>query len=363
MKVIHLSSERTWRGGEQQIAYLIDGSLKAGLEVHAACRTESAFSTYCKSKDIPHIDLGYKNEFDLSPALKIKYYCKQHQIDLVHMHSSHSHAIGVWSKILGNPADLILSRRVDFPVKDNFASRFKFNYPKIKAIVSISAKIQEIIAPDIKRQDVLHTVHSGIDPSRFEHATNAGVLHQDFGIDDNIKLVGNISAVADHKDYFTFIDTAEKVLAERKDVKFLIIGDGPLNAEIKDRINQSAFKDGIVMTGFRHDIPAIIQELDVFLITSKTEGLGTTILDAFANRVPVVATKAGGIPEAVIHQETGLLSNVGDSQSLASHVVQTLDDKDKTNQRIHHAYEKLLREFTIDAMVQGNLEVYKNVLS
>ncbi len=363
MKVIHLSSERTWRGGEQQIAYLIEGSLRAGLQVHVACRTGSAFSTYCKNNDIPHIDLGYKNEFDLGTAFKIKDYCKEHLIDLVHMHSSHSHAIGVWSKILGNPADLILSRRVDFPIKDNLASRFKFNYPKIKAIVSISAKIQEIIAPDIKRQEILHTVHSGIAPSRFEHATNSGILHQAFGIDHNIKLVGNISAVADHKDYFTFIDTAEKVLAERKDVKFLIIGDGPLNAEIRDRINQSNFKDGIIMTGFRDDIPAIIQELDVFLITSKTEGLGTTILDAFANRVPVVATKAGGIPEAVIHQETGLLSNVGDSQSLADQVIQTLDDKEKTRQRITQAYDKLLREFTIDAMVKGNLEVYKNVLN
>ena len=76
------------------------------------------------------------------------------------------------------------------------------------------------------------------------------------------------------------------------------------------------------MTGFRKDIPKILPELDIFLFSSKTEGLGTSLLDAFACQVPVVATNAGGVPELIIHEKTGLLSPTKDPQSLAKNVSQ-----------------------------------------
>ncbi|MDB4835346.1 glycosyltransferase family 4 protein [Cyclobacteriaceae bacterium] len=363
MKVLHLSSERTWRGGEQQIAYLIEGSIKAGLEVHIAAREGSAFVEYCQTNKFNLLEVGFKNEFDLGTAFAIKKYCKQHNIDIIHMHSSHSHAIGVWSKILGNPAKLVLSRRVDFPVKDNFASRFKFNYPKIAAIICISNAIKEMLEPDIKRKEILHTVLSGIDTTRFETSKNNQLLHAHFELDSSIKLIGNISAIADHKDYYAFIDTAELVLQQRNDVRFVIIGDGPMTEEITNYIASKNLSENILLTGFRNDIPDLIQELDTFLMTSKTEGLGTTVLDAFANNVPVVATKAGGIPEAVIHRQTGLLADIKDSQQLAKLVQEILDKPELKTLLTEQAHQRLLDLFTKESMVKGNLNVYKTILA
>lgn len=362
MKVLHLSSERTWRGGEQQIAYLIEESQKLGVENFVAVRKGSAFEDYCIKNKVPYIALGFKNELHLPTALGVKSFCKKNNIAIVHMHSSHSHAIGVLAHLMGNKPKLVLSRRVDFPVKDNFASRFKFNYKGIDAVVCISGAIHDMLAPSLQRKEIIQTVYSGIDISRFKDAVNRNILHDEFGLKEGTKVVANISAVADQKDYFTFVDTAELVLQGKNDVVFFIVGDGPLFSEVENYIKERKLEGKIIMTGFRDDVPKIIKELDVFLITSKTEGLGTTVLDAFANHIPMVATQAGGIPEAVRHNETGLTAPIKDATQLANHVVHLLENKGLAESLTNNAYQLLVEKFTKDKMAQGNVEVYQAVL-
>src|SRR5690606_28372567 len=109
---------------------------------------------------------------------------------------------------------------------------------------------------------------------------------------------------------------------------FLAIGQGHLEEELKAYAQEQGVSDKIIFTGFRNDIPQIFPELDVLLFSSRTEGLGSTILDAFACGVPVVSTNAGGIPEIVTNEETGLLAPVGDATALANNVLRVLQDPD-----------------------------------
>ena len=153
MKVLHLSSERSWRGGEQQIAYLIDELSKNGVENFVGCRKKSEFEKYCKKNQIAHISLPFSNEFDVFSAWEIRNFCKEFNVDIVHMHSGHSHAIGVWSSLLGNPAKLVLSRRVDFPIKNNFFSKFKYNYSKISKVICVSEAIKKITQKGLNKPD------------------------------------------------------------------------------------------------------------------------------------------------------------------------------------------------------------------
>jgi glycosyltransferase involved in cell wall biosynthesis len=362
MRVLHLSSERTWRGGEQQMAYLIEESEKLGVHNFVAARKGSAFEGYCLDKNIPLISLGFKNEFHIPTSLGIKSYCEKNKIDIIHMHSSHSHALGVLSDLMGNKAKLILSRKVDFAVKKNFASKFKFNYKGINAIICVSNAIKEIVSVDLKRKDILYVAHDGISLERFSTSKDNNTLHEEFLLNREQKIVANISAVADHKDYFTFVDTAALILEERKDVTFFIIGDGPMFSDIEKYIKERNLQKNIVMTGFRDDIPDIIREIDVFLMSSKTEGLGSTILDAFANHIPMVATQAGGIPEIVNHNDTGLTAAVKDSKKLAVHVGHLLDNPGLAEALSNNAYSLLLRKFTKDKMALANVAIYKKVL-
>jgi len=279
------------------------------------------------------------------------------------MHSSHSHALGVLSHLIGNKSRLILSRKVDFPVKQNFASLFKFNYKGIDAIICVSDAVKKIITPDIKRKDHLYVAHDGVSLERFQNNKNNNILHKEFNLSLKTRIVANISAIADHKDYFTFVDTAQIVLKDNREVVFFIIGDGPLFTEIKEYIKEKKLEEHIVMTGFRSDISEIIQEIDVFLMTSKTEGLGSTILDAFANRIPMVATEAGGIPEIVLHNQTGLSTPVGDTERLAKHVSHLLDNEGLAASLSNNAYHLLVENFTKEKMAVANVEIYNQVVS
>ncbi|GEO02506.1 glycosyl transferase [Adhaeribacter aerolatus] len=361
MKVLHLSSEKTWRGGEQQIAYLLSELVNYGVQVYVACRWQSAFETYCQKQNISHLSLPFANEFDLVTALQLKKYCRQNKIDLVHAHSAHSHALSVWADLLGNNLPIILSRRVDFPVKNNWLSHYKYNYPAIRKIICVSDKIKEVMAPALKQPEKLATVHSGIDLSRFEESFRNGKLHEELDLPLSTFLIGNVSAIAPHKDYFTFVDTAAQLINQDLDAKFLIIGDGPSRPEIEAYVAQKNMQKHILFLGFRQDIPEILPELDVFLITSETEGLGTTILDAFACRVPVVATAGGGIPEIVKHNQTGMLAAVRDTNMLATHVLNVLTIDTLRSRLIANATE-FLNGFTKEQTALKTLAVYQEVL-
>lgn len=360
MKVLHLSSERSWRGGEQQIAYLIEHSINKGIECFVACKKDSDFEDYCKRTNIPYFGVGFKNELDLFTAIELKNICNRKNIDIIHAHSSHSHAMAVWSVLLGNKSRFFLHRRVDFPMKNNFFSSFKFNFTRIEKVICISKKIEEIMRKDLKVPDKCLTVSSGIDLERFKNSKDNGELRKSLQIPDTAPIIGNISAIADHKDYFTFVDVADQVISSNPNAYFVLIGDGPLYAEISAYISTKKHKSHIIMTGFRADIPEIIKELNIFLITSKTEGLGTTILDTFANRIPVVATRAGGIPEAVVHEQTGLLAEVKDVKQLAINIQRLLKDKNLVEHLTTAAYEHLLAHFTKEKMAEGVIESYKN---
>lgn len=361
MRVLHLSSEKSWRGGEQQIAYLIGELKNQGVDCHVICRKDSAFSQYCINQGWSFQEAGFKNSLDILSAIKVLKYCRTHHIDLVHMHGSGSHGVGVLSATFGNNSKFILSRRVDFPLKNNIFSRWKYNHPSIKRILCVSDKIKEIVEKSIDKTGICRTVYSGIDLEKFSQTSKQNSLRKKYNLDERTKLVGNTSAIADHKDYFTFVDTAEEVLKRQKNVCFFIFGTGPLLKEVKDYIEEKGLTGKIIFTGFVNNIPEVLPELDVFLMTSKTEGLGTSLLDAMAAGVPIVATVAGGIPEIVIDGNTGLSAKVKDFELLSNHVVNLISNPELGTRLVNNA-SKFVLKFDKKETAKYTLQVYKEIL-
>ena len=356
MKILHLSSEKTWRGGEQQIAYLIAELRNEGVESVVALRKNSEFKNFCIKEKIPFIELGFKNEFDLLTANGIKKFALKEKVDLLHLHSAKSHGLAYLASLLGLKTPMILSKRTDFPMKKNFFGRRKYESKSIKKILCVSKKIKEILDRDLKEPEKTLAVYSGVDISKFKFDKKF-FFHDLLKLDHSTKLVGNTSAIADQKDYFTFVNVAEVVCRKRDDVRFLIIGNGPMENEIMDYVKSKKLEDKVLFTGFLNNLPEVLFNLDVFLITSKTEGLGTSILDAHACGIPVVGTDAGGIGEIVIDQITGSLCKIGDVKALSDNVLKRLDDKNTFSAK------EFVKEFSKEATARNTLNIYKEVLS
>lgn len=360
MRVLHISSEETWRGGEQQMAYLIDELQKTGVEQFVVAKKKSAFEKYCINNNIEHITFNFSGNLNLQPPIWVKKFCKEKNIQLIHAHSAGGHAVAVIAGLIGNKLPIVLSRRVDFAPNKNPLSQFKYNYKKIGKIICVSDAVKQILLPSLKHPEKCVIIHDGVDLERFSNVTKSNTLHHEFNLKDDTTVIANVAALAPHKDYFTFLNAAKK-LQGKLNAKFFIIGDGDLRKEIEQRIEALELKNEVIMTGFRNDLKDIFPEIDVLLFTSETEGFGSTILDAFACNVPVVATAAGGIPEIVKDNINGLLAPVKDADKLAENVLRLVEDKDLKLGLTMQAKEDV-KKFSKENMAAKTLEVYKEIL-
>lgn len=360
MKVLHISTEPSWRGGEQQLAYLYSELEEFEVQQVILCAQGSAMEKHCHENGWNYFTAKKSSGLAILFSNRIKSLCKKLEIDLIHTHDSHAHTFAiVAATVFGNSTPVVVSRRVDFPIKKKASSLFKYNHKVVKKIVCVSEKIKEITAADITDSTKLITVHSGIDTSRFDGAHVPEKLKNEIRVRTGF-LIGNTSALADHKDYFTFLDSVVAINELRSDCHFVIIGSGPLENEIHDYARQLKLSN-VTFTGFRNDLPEILGDLDLFLITSKTEGLGTSILDAFACEIPVIATAAGGIPEIVKDEYSGLIAPVKDPKAIASQVNRLLNDKNLAVKLIKGAKE-VLKQHTKSTTAKNTMVVYESIL-
>jgi glycosyltransferase involved in cell wall biosynthesis len=362
MKVLHLCSEMGWRGGEQQVVYLTEELISRNVDVVLAVRKGSVLEQYCRDTKKSFFSLSFANSVDLLSAYKIDRICKAEKIDIIHMHTSKAHGSGVLSTFFGNKVPMVLSRRVDFVPNSNRMTKWKYNHPQIKRIIGVSNKITHIMQAYVEQPQKCITVYSGIDLNKFSHIdTPGGSIRDRHKINPDCFLIGNTAALADHKDYFTFIDTIQILHQDGLPVHAFIIGDGPLRTVLEKYVSDKDLNQIITFTGFQKQVGEYLLSLDLFLMTSKEEGLGTSLLDAFLARVPVVATAAGGIPEIVINNKTGLVSSIGDAKSLANNVSAFMNDNVLSAKIVDEAYHFVLN-FSKQKMAEQTLSVYKNII-
>jgi len=359
-KVLHIVTALSWRGGEQQAAYLIQ-ELRTQIDSLVLCSSGSKMEAFCQQNEVVHFTHKKKGGLDFSYAKKVKQVCLGEAVDLIHVHDAHAHTFSiVAASVFGNKTPIILSRRVDFPIRKNVLSHFKYNHKQVKKILCVSNTIKRVTAAGIKDLSKLETVYSGIDLDKFN--SPSGDLREELGIDKAIFLIGNTSALADHKDYFTFINVAEKIIEKHSNCHFVVMGDGPMSAEIHSFAATKELKSQVTFTGFRTDIPAVLAELDLFLITSKTEGLGTSILDAFACDVAVVGTAGGGIAELVENEKTGLLCEVKNVEQITKAVERMLENSSLRRDCAMLAKQKV-KSFSKQETARKTLQYYVEVLS
>ncbi|MEL6822549.1 MAG: glycosyltransferase [Calditrichota bacterium] len=360
MRVLHLSTASTWRGGEQQLAYLLEELRQENVQQFVLCRKNSAMQAFCEEKGFRFFAANKSSSIDPRYSRSCAVYVRRFEPHIVHAHDSHAHSLALYSRLFWRPSlRLVVSRRVDFPVGNGLAARWKYSNSEVRRILCVSGAIQQVMSESVD-PSMLDVVYSGIDMQRMS-AEPDGRLRKLAAVPPKTKLVGNVAALAPHKDYPTFLKTAAAVVESGKDVHFFIIGKGELEDEMKSFADNLGIGRRVTFCGFRDDIPTILPELDVFLITSETEGLGTSILDAFACEVPVVATAAGGIPELVIDNVTGLLCKVKHSTELAKAIIAILDKPKEADLYTKNAL-KHLEGFKRSATAAKTLSIYKNIL-
>jgi glycosyltransferase involved in cell wall biosynthesis len=307
------------------------------------------------------IPLAPATEMDLSAAWRLSRLVKQLKPDVIHAHDPHGVAMAAlalsMSTQLGKPP-LVAARRVDFHIKGNALSRWK--YRQVDCFVCASDAIRRMVIADGVPAAHAVTIHEGIDLAHVAAAPPAN-LHGDLWLPHHAPIVGNVAALVPHKGQRHLVDAAALVLTQVPDARFVIAGEGELRPALERQIKDKHLEKHVFLVGFRPDILSVHKAFDIFVMSSVTEGLGTSLLDAMACGKPIVATTAGGMPEVVAGGETGLLVPPRDDEALAAAIVRLLTDP-ALRARMGAAAEQRVRElFSAERMVQETLELYKRV--
>lgn len=360
MKVLHISSEPEWRGGEQQLAYLVDELYKNNVQQWILCLEGSSLHNYCKKKHLAHFTFSKGFLHQMRTAKQVKAICKKHTIELIHIHDSHAHNFAILAAdIFFNSTPLVLSRKVVFPISRNWFSKYKYNHKKIQAIICVSEAVKNILSDNIRNKSKLCTIYDCVDLHSFKGG-GSGVLRKQYNISENELIIGNIAALASEKDHITFINTAEMLINKGLKTRFILVGTGNEKNPLESLVKQKGLSDKIIFHGFTLDISAVLRDFDIFLFTSRKEGLGSILLASFAARVPVVATQTGGIPELVKHNETGLLAPIGDSIRLTENIISLIGSPELKGKIVANAYT-FVQQFSKEAISKQVLDVYNEI--
>ncbi|MHB8764275.1 MAG: glycosyltransferase family 4 protein [Deferrisomatales bacterium] len=358
MRVLHLDTGRSWRGGQQQVFYLHRGLLGRGVESHLICSAGGELLARAQAAGLPAAGLPLRGEWDLASVLRVAVAARRLGATVVHAHSAHALTIALLAARLGRGCRVVATRRVDFVPSRHPLNRWKYGGPH--RLVAISRAIRQILEEFGVPPERLRLVPSGVDFSRVAPGSGQG-FRDELGVGADERLVGNIAHLADHKGQRYFIEAMPAVLAAFPNTRFVIVGEGELEADLKARARALGLGERLRFPGFRRDVDAVMDALDLFVMPSHLEGLGTIVLDALASGKPVVAAAAGGIPEILEDGRHGLLVPPRDPAALARAIGRVLGDPGLACDLAAAGLGRARREFSVEAMVEGNLAVYREL--
>ncbi len=364
MRVLHLDTEMTWRGGENQLRLLLEGLASTDIESHVALRPGSAAAARLKPQ-ARVFECPMRGGMDPGAGWRLARYCKQHAIDLIDAHTSNAHSLALLASLFHPVLKIVVHRRVDYEPKRDLVNRLKYESARVDRYVAISEAIKRVLVGWGLPASRISVVKSAVEHGKLRSLDRErcrAQLATTYGIEPGKTFIGNASALTAQKGHDVLLHAAAEL--KRRGVPFhvFVAGDGELTNPLEKLRTHLGLEHDVTFMGFITDVASFLGGLDVMAVPSNFEGLGTVILDAIGAGLPVVATRVGGIPEIVIHGDTGMLSEKGDAKGLADNLEALVKDPALRGKLNSQARAWIDREFSVKAMVGGNLDVYRELL-
>lgn len=357
---LHIDTASTWRGGQNQVLLTVLGLRGQG---HRAALVAHPGGELRRRADegLELIPLAPDHELDLKAAWRLARVLRRLAPDVVHAHDPHGVAMASMAlSMLTRPPvpPLVAARRVDFHLKRNSFSRWK--HRQVDLFVASSDAIRQILLQDGVEASKAITVHEGIDVDRMAHL-QASSIHAALWLPHEAPVIGNVAALVPHKGQRHLIDAAAHVVCEVPDARFVILGEGRLRPQLEQQVKQLHLDKHVFLPGFRPDVLSLVKSVDLFAMSSETEGLGTSLLDAMAARKACVGTRTGGIPEVIADGLTGLLVPPHDPIALADAIILLLKDSTLRRRMGDAGLTRVREQFSVERMVEGTLAAYERV--
>jgi N-acetyl-alpha-D-glucosaminyl L-malate synthase BshA len=319
--------------------------------------------------DIPNYPLFEFQLYSLALAGKMVDVMRYERLDVLHVHYAIPHAVSGYmaKQIVKNevPTKLVTTLHgTDITIvglEPSFLPLVKFSIEQSDAVTSVSRFLREKTLTNfsIKNREI-EVITNFIDTELYKRHENCRLRRQI--APNNEKVLIHISNFRDVKR----VPDTVKILAEvRKhvDAKLLLVGDGPQRSEVEHLTRELGLTEHVKLLGKQSALPEILSAADIFLLPSQSESFGLAALEAMSCSVPVVATSAGGIPEVVVHGETGYVAEMGDTQRMAKYVVDLLTNQKKYDRFAAASRQRAVECFRTELVVPEYESLYERLVN
>jgi glycosyltransferase involved in cell wall biosynthesis len=363
LSTFHVNTESGWRGGEQQMAYLMAGLARRGHRVVAAVQPGGAARPRLEAEGFEVHPIRMRGEADPVAVLSLARRMGTVRPDVVHLHTSHAHTLGALAARLANHPVVVVSRRVDFSIyRHSFLGLNGIKYRAgIDRIVCVSDAVRDVLLGDGLDPDRLRVVRSAVDPERVRAAAPVDVRAR-LGLPEGARIVLAVGALVGHKGHRHLVEAVPRLVSAVPGVHVVIAGEGPLRGDLEAQARALWLQGSLHMPGRVDDLPGWFSSAEVLCMPSLEEGLGTSVLDGMAVGLPVVASRAGGIPEMVRDDVEGILVPPADPAALADALARLLLDPALRARMSAAARRRVDEAFHVDRMVDETLAVYREAI-
>lgn len=358
LRVLHLNSERGWRGGERQTFWLARGLSELGHDSVVAAWPRSPLAERAAGAGLdvlaaqPHFPLDPGAAFTLARTLR------RERFDVLHAHTGNALTQGALAG--RRPGSILVgSKRVDRGSHAGLLTRWK--YARCDALIAVSGFVKQQLIDDGASAQRVAVVPDGVDLKRMMTPVPQEQLRA-LGVQPGQPLVVMVAALVPVKDPLMFVRGLADAAGRGAAFQALLVGDGELRDAVAAERDRLALTARLHLAGWQPHTDGFVAAADVVALTSKGEGQGSILLDAMQCSVPVIATRAGGVPDTVEDGETGLLVAPGDAAAFGAAITRLCGDE-ALRRRLGAAGRIRVSRFALDRTVGQTLDVYRAALS
>lgn len=365
MKVFIAESSTAVGGQELAVLLHAEGLWKRGHDLRLILEPHSPIAQMAEDKQLPVTLMTMRKASYPQAILSLRGLMAQHRPAILQVNSSRDSWIGALASRLVRPRPSVLRvRHISAPLNRNLMTRLLYRHLFDMVVVTGGDTTRrDLVERDGLPSDRVASFPIGLDVEYFRPAPPDHDLRLELGVSKEHLLVGLISYLRSYKGHEYFIEAAGMLAAQRDDVTFIIVGEGPEEQSIRTRIERLGLPGRIRMLGFRTDLLNVFRSFDVFAIPSvEGDTIPQVLMQALAMEIPVVSTTVGSIPDVVIEGETGFVVPPRDSRTLADRIARLLDDAALRRRLGAQGRSLVQRCYSLDKMLDRMEGIYDRLV-
>ncbi len=359
MSVIHLETGRDLYGGALQVLYLVQGLRERGVDAVVLAPKGSEVARAARARWLHVEEYPFRGEADVVSLTKLAWRFGQPDVELVHLHRGQgADRLGAMAATMAR-VPVVLTRRV---VNPDVAWIVGAKYGLLRRVVAISAAVRDVLVEQGVPAGKISLVRDAVDASDWQDPCDGAERDAEFGLEPGAPAGAMVARFRSRKGHWVLIDALAILKRRGLTPNVVFFGEGPLERNVAALAGVAGVEDQLRFAGFRGDLHRWLGSFDFCVLPALREGLGVAALQAGAAGVPVVGAHAGGIPEVVENGRTGVLCPPGDAGALATAVAGIVEDRAAARAMGERARARVESLFSVGAMVEGNLAVYRQVV-